>query len=573
MPASEPVGLPDTMPALTRRLVAARMARWDEPLAVWYRPTMRSTFPNPFGPQDMRLAAETILAAIDARATIGLFGDYDADGATSVGVMARYLTDLGITTHIRIPDRFTEGYGPNIKGLSELVEKDCSLIVILDSGSTAFEVMDEADRLGIKAVIIDHHACAADRLPKALAFVNPNRPDDKSGLGYLCAAGLSFLTCCAIHKLMRDDKSRTAPLPDLMGYLDIAALGTVADIVPLRGFNRTIVACGLTVMNQRPNIGMQALMAVADIKDRKPGSRDLGFALGPRVNAGGRIGDSSIGARLMASQDPAHAATLAAELDQLNVERKKIENEVREDALAKAMALPAERRLILVSGHYHEGVVGITAGRIKETLLKPTIVLSETEHGTLKGSGRSMPGFDLGHAIIAAREKGLLIAGGGHGMAAGLTVAPEQVEALVAFLEGEIAGSEFARTGPILGYDLETDPAGLTVEIIEGLTELEPFGEGNPVPRFLLSGLVVDKVDVVKEIHLRVTLRAGRSSFKAMLFSSVGTAFAAAIEARHGKTIDVIASCSINEWQGRKSLELDIIDARASAGAAGRVAA
>jgi single-stranded-DNA-specific exonuclease len=556
-----PQSIPNTLPGLVRRLLAARMSRYGETAENWLQPTMRNTFPDLFAPRDMRQAAQVLFEAIKAGKTIGLFGDYDADGATSVGVMGRYLTDLGITWHLHIPDRFTEGYGPNVPAIQALVEKGCELIVILDSGSTAFEVMDQVAELGIEAVIVDHHACAEGRHPKALAFVNPNRHDDTSGLGYLCAAGLSFLTCCAVHKFIRLDPDWARPKPDLMAYLDIAALGTVADVVPLRGFNRTLVSCGLTVMHQRPNMGIKALMQVSGI-DGRPNASDLGFRLGPRVNAGGRIGDAQIGAKLMTQLDHDDAAALAAQLDTLNTERKAIEEDVRSDASAKAEAIPTSRNLILVSGKYHEGVVGITAGRLKEAYLKPTIVLSETEHGTLKGSGRSMPGFDLGHAVIAAREAGLLIAGGGHGMAAGLTVAPEKVEALVKFIEDEIAQSDFARTGAILPYDLEANENDLSVETIEALHVLEPFGEGNPRPRLLISGLTVETVDVLKDVHLRVNFSLGRQRFKAMLFSSVGQPFAQAIEAAKGQKVDVVASVKINEWNGRKSLELELLDAR-----------
>lgn len=573
MPESLPAGLPDTLPLLTRKLLSARMARWSEPLSVWYQPKMRTTFPDLFAPRDMRAAAAIILEAINSGATIGLFGDYDCDGATSVGVMARYLNDLGITTHIRIPDRFTEGYGPNIKGITELVGKGCDLIVILDSGSTAFEVMQEVHERGIRAVIIDHHACSADHLPKALAFVNPNRPDDTSGLGYLCAAGLSFLTCCAIHKLMRDSQVRPAgELPNLMKYLDIAALGTVADVVPLRGFNRTIVSVGLEIMATAPNLGIQALSEIAEVKG-KPGSMDLGFKLGPRINAGGRLGDASLGAYLMASQDPAEARRLAIELNDLNVQRTAIEKEAREDALAKAQLLPAGQNVIIVSGPYHEGIVGITAGRIKEALLKPTIVLSETEHGTLKGSGRSMPGFDLGHAIIEAREKGILLTGGGHGMAAGLSLAPDRVGDLVEFLEAEIAKSEFARTGPVLNYDLEIEPSELSVEIVEGLSALEPFGEGNREPLFLLRGLAINDIRIMKDVHMSINFISGRSKFRAPLWSAVGSPLGDFFQANEGQLVDVIAAGSINEFNGRKSVELTISDVRPAVAASAKAAA
>lgn len=554
---------------VVEQVLQARMACFSEERHVWVDPKIRASFPDLSTVKDMGKAAGFLAEAIKrisrtGSGRIGIFSDYDADGATAAAVMGLWLAELDIPYDIRIPDRFRDGYGPNMIGLRELKDLGCDPVLVLDSGSTAFDVLEEAAGEGIECIVVDHHACE-ERHPVSRAFVNPNRKDDGSGLGYMCAAGLSLLVTIAAQKELEKDPAWKSRRPDMNLIAAVAAIGTVADVVPLRGFNRALVSTGLKIAStaraERPLLGLSALMWVCGVTESLS-STDVGFRLGPRINVAGRLSDSTLGAKLLTCTDAATAADIAGKLNELNAERQAIEKKTREEAMAQVPQTEGHG-CIVVAGDWHEGVVGITAGRIKEACLRPAIVLSRTEEGLLKGSGRSMPGFDLGHAIIEARKAGILLKGGGHGMAAGLTLDPARLPDLVAYLDQQVEESDFARLGAVLSYDAVLDPADANVATVDALTGLEPYGEGNPTPRFLIRDIHVESADTLKEIHCRYQfrLRSGER-IKAMLFSAVGTSLAAGLTSAVGSRVDLIASLEINEWQGRRSVELKIEDAR-----------
>ena len=521
---------------------------------------------NPFELKDMDIFASRLVEAVENRERVAIWGDYDVDGATSSAIMARYLRDLGCRPMIRIPDRFTEGYGPNAAGLRELRDEGASLILVLDSGTTAFDVLGTVVKEGMDVMVMDHHA-AEEKLPPVRALVNPNRKDEKPGRGYLCTAGLAFVTCVALKMKLGEkgwfDKN---PQPDLMKLLDLAALGTVADVVPLEGLNRALVRTGLQVMARRENVGIKALLEVSGIS----GAVDpwhLGFLLGPRINAGGRVDDSSLGARLLFIRDEDQARLIAGRLDDVNKERKVIEDKCKEESLTQAEALlekDPDIPFLYTLGDFHEGVVGIVAGRLKEAYDRPAIVFSKTEEGTLKASARSMPGFDIGQAIIEARTQGILLAGGGHPMAGGLTLLPERLDDFVAFMNEKIKLSEFWKEGVKTYIDAPLDPVEINGYLITEMNKLEPFGQGNPRPRFLIKGIKLERVVVLKDVHLKFffAIPGLNDPVASMMFSGVGQPFAESLRALEGEYVDVVAGLKRNEWRGNVSVELTIEDAR-----------
>ncbi|NCU13061.1 MAG: single-stranded-DNA-specific exonuclease RecJ, partial [Sphingomonadaceae bacterium] len=397
-------------------------------------PSLRTFLPDPSRFRDMDRAAQRLAEAVVKREPLTIYGDYDVDGATSAALLIRLIRALGHEAGYYIPDRLLEGYGPSGEALVKLAEQGSSLIVTVDCGAMAYEALDMARTAGVDVIVVDHHKCAAE-LPKALALVNPNRldeADEAAAHGHLAAVGVAFLLAVATVRTLRQQSYfADRPEPDLFALLDLVALGTVADVAALHGLNRALVAQGLKIMSRRDGIGMAALIDASRLS-RAPTCSDLGFALGPRINAGGRVGESTLGVRLLTTEDPEEARAIAAQLSALNEERRAIEAMVQEAAEAQVDAQHNRAVLTLAGRGWHPGVIGIVAGRIKEKTGKPTLViaLDADEAGNGKGSGRSIAGVDLGAAIIAAREAGLLVAGGGHAMAAGLTVAPDRLDAL-----------------------------------------------------------------------------------------------------------------------------------------------
>lgn len=532
------------------------------------RPTLRDFLPDPSIFNDMDSAAERLAEAVAKGEAIAVYGDYDVDGATSAALLIRFLASLGSAARPYIPDRLLEGYGPSAEGLVRLAREGARLIVTVDCGAMAYEALAAARAEGVDVIVVDHHKCNAE-LPPATALVNPNRLDEcdeAAGHGHMAAVGVAFLLAVATLRTLRARGLVSASAaPDLMGLLDLVALGTVADVAQIRGVNRAFVAQGLRIMARRANVGLAALIDASRL-NRAPTCSDLGFALGPRINAAGRIGDSGLGVRLLTTADAEEARSIAERLSQLNDERRAIEQAVQEAAEAQVLA-QHNRSVVVVHGPgWHPGVIGIVAGRIKEKTGRPTLVIAEDgdAEGNGKGSGRSIPGVDLGAAIIAARAAGLLIAGGGHAMACGLTIAPGGAERLADWLDERLARDvSAARQSQSLLLDLSLAPGGLTPDLVETLEAAGPFGMGWPSPRVAVGPVRLIKCDVVGADHVRMI--AGGSdgrSFKAMAFRAAETEMGQALlHGARGRPFWLAGRARIDDWGSRPAAELHVDDA------------
>lgn len=531
-------------------------------------PSLRAFLPDPSLFRDMDRAAERLAEAVVRREALTIYGDYDVDGATSAALLIRLIRALGHEAGYYIPDRLLEGYGPSGEALVRLAEQGSSLIVTVDCGAMAFEALEMARTAGVDVIVVDHHKCAAE-LPKALALVNPNRldeADDAAAHGHLAAVGVAFLLAVATVRTLRGQGYfKDRPEPDLFALLDLVALGTVADVAALHGLNRALVAQGLKVMARRDGIGMSALIDASRLS-RAPTCSDLGFALGPRINAGGRVGESTLGVRLLTTEDPDEARTIAAQLSALNEERRAIEAMVQEAAEAQIEAQHNRAVLTLSGRGWHPGVIGIVAGRIKEKTGKPTLViaLDADEAGNGKGSGRSIAGVDLGAAIIAAREAGLLVAGGGHAMAAGLTIAPDRLDALGEWLDERLGATvTAAMANQAMLLDLAVAPGGLTPALIEDLESAGPYGMGWPGPRVAVGPVRMVKADVVGTDHVRLIVRGDDgASFKGIAFRAASSEMGQALlHATHHRRLWLAGRAKIDDWSSRPAAELHVDDA------------
>jgi single-stranded-DNA-specific exonuclease len=516
--ARDPSFQPDDL--VTQLLLARGVERHE--LDRHREPTIRGFMPDPSIFQDMDRAAGRLADAVEAREAITVYGDYDVDGATSAALLIRLLRDLGLSAGHYIPDRLMEGYGPSGEALMRIGEQGHRLIVTVDCGAMAFDALAQARAAGIEVIVVDHHKCASE-LPSAFALVNPNRLDEcdeGASHGHLAAVGVAFLLAAAVVRTLRKrGYFAERPEPKLMELLDIVALGTVADVAQLRGLNRAFVAQGLKVMAARRNVGLAALIEASRLS-RAPLCSDLGFALGPRINAGGRVGKSDLGVRLLITEDRDEARTIALELDRLNEERRAIEAAVQAEAETLLGGQHNRAVALLAGAGWHPGVIGIVAGRIKEKTGKPSIVIAVDDSGTGKGSGRSIAGVDLGAAIIAAREAGLLEAGGGHAMAAGLTVRHDRIDALAAFLDERLA-ADIARASAdsAMLVDAILTPRGLCPAFVDAIEGAGPYGVGWPGPRVVTGPVRVMKSDIVGTDHVRAIVAGDDgASFKAMAF-------------------------------------------------------
>jgi len=550
---------------LVTQLLLARGCPPEE-LEAHRSPTIRSFMPDPSIFQDMDKAAERLADAVIAGEQVTIFGDYDVDGATSAALLIRLLGALGLEAGYYIPDRLLEGYGPSGDALVSLRDSGASLVVTVDCGAQAFEALSMAHEAGLDVIVVDHHKCATE-LPVAHSIVNPNRLDEEAGAaahGHLAAVGVAWLLGAALIRTLRSRGYFTSrEEPKLLDLLDIVALGTVADVAQLKGLNRAFVAQGLKIMAGRRNIGLNALITASRLT-RAPICSDLGFALGPRINAGGRVGKSDLGVRLLTTSDAEEARVIAEELDRLNGERRAIEAAVQEEADA-LVARQGNRAVVLVSGEgWHPGVIGIVAGRLKEKLGRPALVVSVDEHGTGKGSGRSIAGVDLGAAILAAKDMGLLEAGGGHAMAAGLTVSAEKIEALAEFLDARLS-DDVARASEnrALLLDAVIAPGGITPMLADALEQGGPYGMGWPAPRIAAGPMRIIKADVVGKDHVRVIMAGddGRS-IKAVAFRQAETELGQALlHSGRDKRLWLAGRVKVDDWSGRASAELHIDDA------------
>ncbi|MEE8284511.1 MAG: single-stranded-DNA-specific exonuclease RecJ [Alphaproteobacteria bacterium] len=552
------------LPEIVGRALAARGVG-PKDAELFLNPALKVQLPDPGHLKDMERGAGRIADAIEAGEGIAVFGDYDVDGATSSALLARFCRALGTEIETYIPDRIKEGYGPNRAAMLALGARGAKVIITVDCGVSAFEPLKAASDAGIDVVVVDHHVAEA-RLPEALAVINPNRLDDASPHKQLAAVGVAFLLVVAVNRALRKRGFYTSrPEPDLMGWLDLVALGTVCDQVPLTGVNRALVAQGLKVLARRTNPGVVALADVAGL-DTRPEAWHLGFMIGPRINAGGRVGRPGLGAGLLACDDPAAAKGMAQELDAFNRERREIEALVLAEALTQAEGGGAGAGdLVFVAGvGWHPGVIGIVASRIGERMRRPVCVVA-IDGDVAKGSGRSIAGIDLGAAVIAARQEGLLINGGGHAMAAGFTVARDRLGALEEFLGVRIAAQHVARgeeVGRTLFHDGAVSVGGATTELVERIKALAPFGSGNSEPRFVLPAVTVAKADVVGENHLRLFVRGpdgGR--IKAMAFRAADRPLGAALLQTGGAPVHLAGKLRIDDWQGRHDVEFLIDDA------------
>ena len=550
---------------LVDQLLLARGVE-EADLARHRTPTIRDFLPDPSSFQDMDKAAARLADAVEAGENIAIFGDYDVDGATSAALLTILLRRLGVEPMIYIPDRLMEGYGPSGSALVELKRRGASLAVTVDCGAQAFEALQEAADAGLDVIICDHHQCATS-LPIAHAVINPNRLDEGaigSAHGHVAAVGMAFLLGVALLRELRH-RGRFADQdePKIIDLLDIVALGTVADVARLKTLNRAFVTQGLKVMADRRNVGLTALIEASRLV-KAPTSRDLGFALGPRINAGGRVGKSDLGVRLLTTTDPDEARTIAAELDRLNEERRAIEMLVTEQAIEQAEAQRGNM-LVMVSGRgWHPGVIGIVASRLKERFHRPAIVIAEEEDGKGKGSGRSISGVDMGAAVLAAKDSGLLIAGGGHAMAAGLTVAPGGVEPLRSFLDARMASDvEAALGGRSLLLDALLAPGGVSGALCDALDAAGPYGAGWPAPRVAAGPARLMRPGIVGNGHVRaIACGDDGRSFKLIAFRAAETELGQALLASPpDKRWWLAGTIKRDEWNGGNAAEMHLEDA------------
>lgn len=530
-------------------------------------PTLREFLPNPSAFRDMDQAAERLAQAVVSRETVTIYGDYDVDGATSSALLVEVLRALGHDAGYYIPDRLLEGYGPSGEALVKLAQQGCSLIVTVDCGAMAHEALTMAREAGVDVIVVDHHKCSPE-LPPTAALVNPNRLDESdlgAAHGHLAAVGVAFLLAIALVRALRArGHFETRTEPDLMALLDLVALGTVADVAALHGLNRAFVSQGLKILARRNRIGMAALMDASRLK-RAPIASDLGFALGPRINAGGRIGESTLGVRLLTTRDPEEAKEIAEQLSHLNEERRAIEAAVQ-DAAEEQLAHQHNMAVHVVAGEgWHPGVIGIVAGRIKEKTGRPAIVVAlDEQDNSGKGSGRSISGVDLGAAIISARENGLLVAGGGHAMAAGLTIEAGKLAAFTEFLDERLSRDvEKAILGQSMKLDLALAPGGLTPDLVGTLDAAGPYGVGWPAPRVAVGPVRIVKADIVGKDHLRlIASGADQRSFKAIAFRAAETEMAQTLLHRsHGRKFHLAGRVKLDDWGPRPAAELHLEDA------------
>ncbi|AMJ59584.1 single-stranded-DNA-specific exonuclease RecJ [Bosea sp. PAMC 26642] len=554
------------MPDILARVLAGRGVEAAD-AARFLEPKLRDLLPDPASLAGMEAAAARLARAAQSGEAVAIFGDYDVDGACSSALLAEFLEAAGARPRIHIPDRLIEGYGPNAEAIRMLVGEGATLLVTVDCGTTSHEPLAEAARLGLDVVVLDHHQ-APERLPEVAALVNPNRQDDLSGLGHLCAAGVVFLTLVATRAALRQQGfwANQAAEPDLLAALDLVALATVADVVPLTGLNRAFVRQGLAMLRGRTRPGLAALMDVAGL-DGPVQPWHLGFLLGPRINAGGRIGDAALGARLLRTQDAIEARGLAGELNRLNQERQEIERQAVLEATAEAdhalMNAPDQPVLLAGSLDWHPGIVGLVAARLKERFRRPAFALALNGEGGATGSGRSVPGVDLGRAVRKAVEAGLALKGGGHAMAAGVTLGPGQTEAFHAFLIDHLA-AEFGATdsAQALLVDAAMSAGGANPRLLAELDRAGPYGQGAPEPVFVFpSHRLTDVVEIGSGGHIRIKLRSGDgATVGGIAFRAAQEPLGQALLAARGDSVHLAATLSLNRWGGNETAELRVLD-------------
>ena len=546
---------------IVAKLISIRKVKKEE-VKFFLEPLIKNILPNPYILKDMDKAIDRTEKAIYNKEKIGIFGDYDVDGATSTAILGKYFELLNIPYEIYIPDRKNEGFGPNEKGFQKFIKLGVNLIFTVDCGTLSYGPIDFAKKNNIDVIILDHHQSEI-KLPAAHSVVNPNRFDDRSELNYLCAAGVCFLFLVALNKRLRDQKwflNNSFEEPELMNILDLVALGTVCDVVPLIGLNRALVHQGLKILKRKKNLGLKTLIDVSNIESNIT-SYHLGYVLGPRINAGGRVGKSTHGANLLLNQNPKDTFKLATDLNLYNKERQILESDLLKNILNTKYENSEDPVIVLHGENWHEGIIGIIASRIKEKYNKPAIIIS-VNSGIGKGSGRSIHGFDLGSTVIGGVQTGLLIKGGGHKMAAGFTIDSKKIDEFKEFIFKKFKSINVnLQEKKNFFYDAEIAPSAINYEFFEKINMLAPFGSGNPEPRFIVRDIKIVNSKIVGEKHIKNVLVGSDSSiFKGISFNSVETDLGVHLLKKNIKPFNIAGKLSLNEWRGQKNVEFIIDD-------------
>ena len=526
------------------------------------KPSIKDYIPNPDNLKDMSKAVNRLTLAITKSEKIGIFGDYDVDGASATALIGNYLKQLEQAFEIYIPDRTSEGYGPSVESFKKLIDKNVKLILTVDCGTVSFDAINYANKRKIDVIVLDHHQSKIE-LPKAHAIINPNQLDDNSGLNYLCAAGVCFMTLVSLNSSLRKSKwfiEHNIKEPNLLDYLDIVSLGTICDVVPLVGLNRAIVKQGLKILNQKKNLGLKTLIDICKI-EKKASTYHLGYVLGPRINAGGRVGKCSHGANLLLNNDPKESFKLASELENFNKDRKKIEGELLNSVLNIVNKNLNDPVLILSGKNWHEGIIGIIASRLKDKFNKPTIIIS-LNNKIGKASARSISGFDIGSTILAAVQDNILLKGGGHKMAGGFSIEVSKIETFKNFIFKRFKKKmNNLSNDNNLYLDALISSSALNFEFFKKVDSLSPFGSGNPEPKFLLENLKVVKSFIVGEKHIKsILMSKDGSSIKTISFNSIGSDLGQFLLKNKTNTFNIAGKLSLNEWKGEKNVEFIIDD-------------
>jgi single-stranded-DNA-specific exonuclease len=546
---------------ITAKLLSIRKIQRQD-VKTFLEPSIKNVLPNPFLLKDMNIAVERTIKAIKQKDRIAIFGDYDVDGAASTAIIGQYLKLLNHPFEIYIPDRKSEGYGPNISSFEKLITNGVQMIFTVDCGTLSFEPINFAKKKNIDVIVIDHHQSEID-LPQAHSIINPNRHDDVSELNYLCAAGVSFMFLVALNKSLREKnwfKENSINEPNLINFLDLVSLGTVCDVVPLIGLNRAFVKQGLKILRNKNNLGLKTLIEICGIENH-PTPYHLGFKLGPRINAGGRVGKCSHGANLLLNKSPKETFKIASELDNYNKERQILENELLNKILNTDYNQSNDPVIILSGENWHEGVIGIIASRIKEKFNKPSIIIS-VNNNIGKGSARSIVGFDIGSAIIGATQKKILVRGGGHKMAGGFTLEMNKIEEFKEFIFKKFKTININPNKHLdYFFDAEISPSALNLEFFSKINLLAPFGSGNTEPKFVINNLKVVNSKIVGEKHIKSVLIGNDSTvIKTITFNSVDSNLGAYLLKKNKKTFNIAGKMSLNEWRGQKNVEFIIDD-------------
>ena len=546
---------------ITAKLLVLRNIK-KEDINSFLNPSIKNFLPNPNTLLDMEKSSLRTLKAISNKEKIGVFGDYDVDGATSTALLGRYFDELKLNYEIYIPDRKTEGYGPSIKAFKQLIENNVKIIFTVDCGTLSFEAIDYAKKMNIDVIVLDHHQSEIN-LPNAYSVINPNRIDDKSNLQYLCAAGVAFMFLVSINKHLRLNDWFNKNLieePNLINYLDLVSLGTVCDVVPLIGLNRAIVKQGLKILKAKKNLGLKTLLDICKI-EVNPSIYHLGYILGPRINAGGRVGKCSHGANLLLNSDPKEVYRLATELNQYNNERKMLEKDLVEKILVKSQVNLKDPVLILEGKNWHEGIIGIVAARLKDKFNKPTIIIS-INGNVGKASARSIIGFDIGSAIIAATQEKILLKGGGHKMAGGFSINISNIEKFKQFIFRKFKkiNESLSEKRPLF-LDSKIAPSAVNLEFYDKVNVLSPFGSGNPEPKFIVEDLKPMNSKIVGDKHIKsVLIGPEGTSLKTIAFNATDSELGAYLLKKNNKTFNIAGKLSLNEWKGQKNVEFIIDD-------------